>query len=190
MVMKHFLALALADGPRERLVQLSERLRQWNLPARWVHPEDYHITVRFLGELDAVEAAAVPCAVELVAPAIARPALTLCGLGASGGRTEPRVVYAALADSAHRLAELHYDLSGALGLEPERAFLPHVTLCRPDARARNDCSGPPRGDWPQLLEANGQADWGACETTELVLYQSRAALRPRYHALARWRLAS
>ncbi len=189
--MNTFLALRLADPPRDRLAQVADRLRAWNLPANWVRPEDYHLTLLFLGKLDADEAGMLPHAVDLVAGSLRRPSLRFCGLGASGGRTEPRLVYCALSDSEHACAGMNHDLCDALGMKPERAFMPHVTLCRPRPSTPRDIAEQPLfRDWPHLLEANGQADWGDCETTHLVLYRSQTDRMPRYRELASWPLVA
>lgn len=187
--MNTFLALRLADRPRDMLSALSERLQAWNLPAAWTHPEDYHLTLLFLGRLDADEARSLPSAVEIVADGVRRPRLAFSGLGATGGRTEPRVVYAALRDEEDACAGIHHDLAGALALEPEKRFMPHVSLCRPrPAHQRADAELPGNRDWPQLLEAHGLAEWGPCEVTHLVLYRTEPERRPRYRQLAAWPL--
>lgn len=188
--MSHFLALRLADAPRERLATLAQRLRCWNLPATWVHPEDYHLTVVFLGQLAAGEGDTLALAVEMVVSHLRRPQLRLVGLGATGGRTEPRAVYAAAADESRVLSDLHVDLCDAVGMPATRPLLPHVTLCRPRPASRGEAGQPPHGDWPALLEAHGIADWGTCETTDLVLYRSRPERTPRYEPLASWPLAA
>jgi 2'-5' RNA ligase len=186
--MNTFLALRLADGPRDRLARVVERLQAWELPAAWVHPEDLHLTVRFLGRLDPDESAAIPHAIDLVAGAVRQPRLRLAGLGAWGGRNEPRVVFAALEDTEAACVGMHLDLSAAVGMEPEREFAPHITLCRPKPQRE---AVPPGCDWPQLLEAHGQADWGACETTHLVLYCAESDRDgPRYRELASWPLCA
>ncbi|MBA3685960.1 MAG: RNA 2',3'-cyclic phosphodiesterase [Planctomycetes bacterium] len=192
--MNHFLALRLADAPRDQLAALSSRLQAWDLPANWVHPDDFHLNLLFLGRCDADEARTLPYTIEDLAQSLPRPQLRLAGLGAFGGRTEPRVVYAALEDRDGACARAHLDLCDALGMKPEAHFHPHVTICRPRPPHPHDATHPSirsarpgRRDWPTLLEAHGLADWGECPTTELVLYRSTDRT-PRYAELASWRL--
>jgi RNA 2',3'-cyclic 3'-phosphodiesterase len=98
--------------------------------ARWIEPENYHITLRFIGDIDgptAREVAAVLAGIE-------RPSLavTLEGLGAFGG-DKPRAIVAKVQPS-QPLVELQAEqerLLRRLGLPPEpRKFTPHVTLAR------------------------------------------------------------
>jgi 2'-5' RNA ligase len=187
--MNHFLALTLADAPRDRLAVVAERFQAWELPASWVDPEDYHVTVAFLGELSADEAHLLPSAIELIASGLRRPQLRFSGLGAWGGRTEPKAVFAALDDPDGRCADIHLDLCGGLDLPVDPAFAPHVTICRPRRAATFDPPKPGR-DWSALFLANGLADWGDCETTDLVFCCRRDAPGPRYDVLARWALVA
>jgi RNA 2',3'-cyclic 3'-phosphodiesterase len=183
-LVNYFLALRLADEPRDRLATLADRFQEWALPARWVHPEDYHLTLLFLGECDEDELRTLPWAINDVAQSLVQPQLRFAGLGATGGKTEPKVVYAACEDATGLCAMTHRGLAESLGMPSQSQFLPHVTLCRPQP---NGDQGRPRGDWPQLLAANGEADWGTCGTTHLVLYRATTR-RPRYEALESWPL--
>lgn len=185
--MNHFLALRLADAPRDRLAQVAERLQAWDLPAAWVSPQDYHLTVAFLGDLDSDEAHLLPSAIDLVAGGLRRPVLRFSGLGAWGGRHEPRVVFAALDDAEARCRDIHLDLCDALAVPPERDFTPHVTLCRPRRGSEHAAGG---RTWTDLFTANGLADWGTCETTDLVFYRRSEGPGPRYEVLADWPLVA
>lgn len=183
--MHHFLALRLADGPRDRLTALSERLQAWNLPAQWVHPEDLHLTLLFLGDCDDADLAGLRYAVDDLARSLVQPRLRLVGLGAWGGKTEPKIVYAACADADGICATTHAGLAEALAVDRDVHFHPHVTVARPRG---GNAAGPARGTWPDVLAAHGEADWGDCPTTHLVLYRSTARV-PRYEALESWPLA-
>jgi len=98
--------------------------------ARWIDPEDYHLTLRFIGDVDDVVAHEVAS----LLGKISRPPLELRfdGLSSFGGR-RPRAVIATLAQTT-ALMELqaeHERLMQRVGLEPEgRKFTPHVTLAR------------------------------------------------------------
>jgi 2'-5' RNA ligase len=98
--------------------------------ARWIDPEDYHLTLRFIGDVDDTVAREVASLLGNVS----RPPLELRfdGLSSFGGR-RPRAVIATLAQTP-ALMELqaeHERLMQRVGLEPEgRKFMPHVTLAR------------------------------------------------------------
>jgi 2'-5' RNA ligase len=98
--------------------------------ARWIDPENYHVTLRFIGDVDDVIAHEVASMLGRVR----RPAFELHvnDLQAFGGR-KPRALVAMLGP-AQALIELqaeHERLMQRVGLEPEgRKYTPHVTLAR------------------------------------------------------------
>ena len=97
--------------------------------ARWVEPENYHVTLRFIGDVDDVMAREVA----YMLGGVRRPAFDLRfdGLDSFGGN-RPRAVVAA-AQPVRPLIELQADverLMQRVGLEPERKYKPHVTLAR------------------------------------------------------------
>ena len=101
----------------------------WN--ARWIDRESYHITLRFIGDIDDRLAHEVAHGLDSVP---ARPfTLRLKGVGAFGG-ARPHSLHAGVAaegDSLKRLQAAHERLCQSLGLPPEpRRFVPHVTLAR------------------------------------------------------------
>jgi 2'-5' RNA ligase len=98
--------------------------------ARWVDPENYHVTLRFIGDID--DALAREIAYELARVKRRGFELRLDGLSSFGGR-KPRAVIASVPPIAP-LIELqaeHERLLQRVGLDPEgRKFTPHVTLAR------------------------------------------------------------
>jgi len=105
--------------------------------ARWIDRESFHITLRFIGDID--ESLAREIAYELDGVE-ARPfSLRLKGIGVFGGN-KPHTIYAGVEENAdlRRLQSIHERICQVLGLPPEgRKFTPHVTLARlkdPDLR--------------------------------------------------------
>jgi 2'-5' RNA ligase len=98
--------------------------------ARWQAPEDYHITLRFIGDIHARLADEVAAALDEVRRAAVPVAFD--GLGFFGG-DKPRAVVAKIKPVAalSELAADHERRLRRLGLAPEtRNFTPHVTLAR------------------------------------------------------------
>ena len=126
--MRLFVALTLPDIVRQQL-----RLLCGGLPgARWVPAENYHITLRFLGDVDGRDADYVDAALASIrAPGFQ---LRLSGVGhfASGSRV--KTVWAGV-EKEPALQHLHDKVESAVvraGLPPEgQKFTPHVTLTWP-----------------------------------------------------------
>ena len=106
--------------------------------ARWIDRESYHITLRFIGDID--EGLAREISYELDGVEAKPFQLRLSGCGVFGGN-KPHTLYAGIEESAElrRLQSIHERICQALGLPPEpRKFAPHVTLARlkePDLQA-------------------------------------------------------
>ena len=106
------------------------RLRGGVPNARWIDVENYHITLRFIGDVDDAFARDAANALSF----IARPeiAVTLDQLAVFGGDKPRAIVARARPDPA--LVEMQADqerLLRRLGAPPEpRKFVPHVTLAR------------------------------------------------------------
>lgn len=98
--------------------------------ARWVEPADYHMTLRFIGDIDERLAREARMSFEGI---VAQPfTIRLKGVGALGGN-EPHTIYAGMAESAEirRLQGMLERHCQMLGLPPEgRKFRPHVSLAR------------------------------------------------------------
>ncbi|MGJ3263174.1 MAG: RNA 2',3'-cyclic phosphodiesterase [Salinarimonas sp.] len=99
--------------------------------ARWIEPENYHVTLRFIGDVDEDVAEDVYA---LLAERRAREPveIVLDGLGCFGG-DKPHAVFANV-HASEALVALHDEaerLVRRAGLPPERRkFKPHVTLAR------------------------------------------------------------
>lgn len=111
--------------------------------ARWIEPDDFHITLRFIGDVDDRTAHDVA---DLLYAVRRKPfEVTLTGLGSFGG-DKPRSLFIAVKPS-QSLVELQAEqerIMRRVGLAPEtRKFVPHVTL----ARLGRDTSARSVADW-------------------------------------------
>ena len=98
--------------------------------ARWIDRENYHMTLRFIGDVDLRTAHAIDEAMEQVRRPQVR--LRLLGLDAFGGG-KPHSIFAGV-EAGTGLGELQGDIERRmqrLGLKADgRRFVPHVTLAR------------------------------------------------------------
>ena len=98
--------------------------------ARWAAPSDYHLTLRFIGDIDRRAAREI----ENELAEIDRSAIPviLTGLGTFGG-DKPHTLYAGVT-LARELLDLQSEIERVLrrlGLKPEPSkFTPHITLAR------------------------------------------------------------
>ena len=135
--MRLFVALNLPKKERDRIYRVSKVLRECELPVRWVDPEHYHVTLKFLGEVPEDRMEGVHDALDHVASTTGKLDLAVEGFGAFPTIRRPQVIWVGIEPSP-ALRCLKQDVEWALmgcGFEREtRAFHPHLTLGRADAR--------------------------------------------------------
>jgi RNA 2',3'-cyclic 3'-phosphodiesterase len=121
-----FTGLSLPDS-----VSLDLQIMQGGIPgANWLSPENHHLTIRFIGDVET--GIARELAQSLQTLAFAPFELRLKSVGLFGGN-KPHSIYAGVEDSEalRRLHHQHERLCQDLGLPPEhRKFKPHVTLAK------------------------------------------------------------
>jgi RNA 2',3'-cyclic 3'-phosphodiesterase len=136
--------------------------------ARWVDPENYHVTLRFIGDVDDAIGREIAYLLEQVRRRGFE--VRFNGLSSFGGR-RPRAVIAAIPPVAP-LIELqaeHERIMQRVGLEPEgRKFSPHVTLAR-----LRDSSSRQVADY---LAARGPLTFPPFPVSRFVLFSSRASV--------------
>jgi len=164
--MRLFTALDIPDTLREELSDLQDTDV---LAAQWSDPDQFHVTLRFIGELSKAQAVQYE---EALADVHAGP--VRCdpyGLDVLPSRRSPRVLMLGL-ERTDSIMELYEAVSDALeleGLDPEdRKYRPHVTIGRLDDVKPKDVH--------DFLRAHEEYTFSAYETEQFVLYES--TLRP------------
>ena len=142
-----FCALELPEDVRARvaahIAQLREATRD-ELNISWERIEKLHLTLKFLGEIEAARVEALTRAATRAAGAGGKFKLSLQEPGAFPPRGNPRVLWLGLHDDTHRLARLQERLEAECEREnfprETRPFRPHITIARirvPNAAARH-----------------------------------------------------
>ena len=128
-MLRYFLALPLPDATRAELLWLLPPPTEGIRPTK---PDEFHLTLHFLGARSAAELESLAEAVRRVN--FTRFAFDLRGVGTFDADGRPAVLWAGVAPSAelHALhAALGAVLGEAIGYRPEtRPYRPHVTLAR------------------------------------------------------------
>ncbi len=131
--MRLFLAVPLTEEARQAIARHVRGALAHPLPGRPVRPENWHLTLRFLGDADDVAADRI---IREVDAADRGPAFTV-RWGSLGAFPRPRratVLWLGLergAEEAERLADVVEEAVEAAGFSPEdRPFRSHMTLSR------------------------------------------------------------
>lgn len=130
-----FIAVELPGEVAPFLARLQDDLKKREqAPVKWVDPESIHLTLKFLGNIDAGKVDAIAAAISEAAKGIGPLPLRLGAPGAFPNVRAPRVICVGLEGNTEGLSALHRNIERALvplGFPPEkRRFSPHLTLGR------------------------------------------------------------
>lgn len=179
-----FFAVRLPDEVKENLSKLCDSLKEQTSFKSWVHNQDYHITLAFLGGAprDQLELAKENVR-RILQDQFSFP-LTINQLGMFGKSDSPRIFWAGLQMEArlHDLREKVYSACIDAGFSLEtRPFNPHITLAR-------KWVGATPFKQEQLLIPPDMLEDGAFIANEVVLYQTHLNKTPKYEAFSTYQL--
>jgi RNA 2',3'-cyclic 3'-phosphodiesterase len=131
-----FIAVALPEGVKSRIQEAQAELRRV-LPdrnVRWTRPEQFHLTLRFLGDVEAARVEPLGEAVRGACQGFAPLHLRAEGIGCFPDLRYPRVLWTGVSDEAQQLPRLHEAVELAsrdfTTEAKEGHFTGHVTLAR------------------------------------------------------------
>ncbi len=130
-----FVAIELPEPVRAVLARLQQSLKESKTASvKWVDPQGIHLTLKFLGNIDASEVPELSRTLCDAVEGIAPFQLELGETGVFPNIRSPRVVWVGVRGETERLLALHNRIEQALvphGFAPEkRPFSPHLTLGR------------------------------------------------------------
>jgi len=172
--MRTFIAVDLPDGIKAEISSFLQKIKR-TAPGGigWSNPADFHVTLKFLGEIDEASVGEIGETVRKVAAESSVFSLTLAGTGSFPPHSpRPRVLWVGIEECAPlkalqgRLEEALVPLGFA---REDRPFHPHLTA----ARVRS--AGLPQRILAQF-DAGAGFVFGNFQVGELILYQS--ILRP------------
>lgn len=132
--LRSFIAFELPAEVISLLDDLQQGLKSLPLKAKWVRPQNIHLTLKFLGNIDPANIADIRQAMADAAEDCTPFTLTVTGIGFFPGIKRPRVVWAGLGGETEILLNLQHRLAlrlAAIGFPKEkRPFKAHLTLGR------------------------------------------------------------
>jgi 2'-5' RNA ligase len=180
-LLRLFLAVDIPEAAKRMVADAIAPWRAASPKARWVPPENWHITLKFLGPSYPRLLAWIEEEVAAVATATSPVRVRLSGLGAFPSLGRARVCWAGVDEPSGALARLSSALDVALGKEfraDARGFRPHLTV----ARSEPPIALPPAyGATPLVTEAFA--------VERVVLFRSQLRRpAPRYESLEQFPL--
>ncbi len=129
-----FVAVEIPCAIQDRLAQIQDILRKGIRQASWVNPRNFHLTLKFLGEVEQSQIDTVEAAIGQVATNHAPFTLQVGGIGAFPSLARPRVVWCGVKVGAAEMNELAREINLELDRcgcpRDERTSNPHLTIAR------------------------------------------------------------
>jgi RNA 2',3'-cyclic 3'-phosphodiesterase len=172
--MRVFVAVEIDEAVRGRAAGVSSNLSALLAHSRnrrsvaWVAPANLHVTLQFLGDIDASRAKEVA---DRLAPPLSTPSfdVAIAGLGTFPASGPPRVVWLGVTEGAAQVSAVYREVAlrlDGLGFPRDaRPFHPHLTL----GRVRTVCDPGLR----DAMAAAVAAEAGRCRVDHVTLFESR-----------------
>jgi len=183
-----FVAVEASPAIRHAAQRLIDSLRAAPAQVKWVAPENMHVTLKFLGDVDPREIHNVCRVIEDAAAGVEPFELEIRGAGAFPNLRRPGTVWLGAGQGAEQLAALARPIEKALqrlGFRREpRRFHGHLTL----GRVRR--GGPGVGELGELIRQHADYQAGRMKVRQATVFSSRLGPEgPTYEALGNTKLA-
>jgi len=165
-----FIAVDITHEVRERIIQFIQVLQKVGGNIKWVHPENIHITLYFLGEVDEKTITSVEKIIQASMEGIRAFPVSVEGISVFPSMERPRVLWAGVKNGSGELKKIYHSIHHTLIREAidvkkgEKEYIPHLTL----GRVKGRC------DQKLVNEMNKAFNrmFGHFSVHEVVLYQS------------------
>jgi RNA 2',3'-cyclic 3'-phosphodiesterase len=167
--MRLFVAIDVASELRNKLAEIQCKLMETKADVRWVVPDNLHITVKFIGEVEESRIGELLDRMTKAASQVPEFPLELEGVGRLPEKGPVRVIMTRVLSVDQRITKLHRlidSAAGGMGLPMDtRVLVPHLTLGRVSSnRGLNRLL--------RLLEKHDLDFFGSFDVENAVLYQS------------------
>jgi 2'-5' RNA ligase len=160
--MRLFIAIPLPDSVIQQLIDLQQPIDG----VRWQNHNQFHITLKFLGETDPGRVPHLMQSLDNIDLPVF--SITLSGFGYFPEGKQPRVLWTAIKrnESLVKLHKAVEEVCTGLGFETEnRPFKPHITIARVD--------GTPKRDVMSFIDQYKKFSIPGVTVDEFVLYESK-----------------
>ena len=139
--MRTFIAIDLPKELKDRISSIVERLTKCDLEAKWVKPENIHMTLKFLGNVDDKQIDIVKSIISEITLNFKKIIVECSGFGFFPNEKHPRVLFLKTSkeDDLRKIYQSLEEKLSHIGFEKEERFKSHLTLCRFKGKKNIDC---------------------------------------------------
>jgi len=181
-MLRCFIAVNIDEEVRKRLVEAQGKLAATGADVKLVEPQNIHVTMKFLGDVAESKVAEIVEALKRGAQGTGQFDVGVKKIGVFPNLSYIRVVWAGVEEGRNELVDIQRKIDvelRPLGFQPERDFVPHLTLARVrTARSKERLAS--------FVKENAGADFGVTRAMAVELKQSTLTPKgPIYSTLAR-----
>ncbi|MCE5313430.1 MAG: RNA 2',3'-cyclic phosphodiesterase [Armatimonadota bacterium] len=133
-VIRTFAAVLIDEDIRRKVAEVQSQVKKLAPDVKWVAPENFHITLKFLGDVREDNMSQVIAALEEAVQGFSAFDLAISGVGAFPNPARARVVWVGSSDGCEKMVELASSIDkklSELGFEKEeKSFKAHITIGR------------------------------------------------------------
>lgn len=133
-VIRTFVAVLIDDGLKAKIAEVQDQVKKLAPDVKWVTPENFHITLKFLGNVPEDVLPQVIAAVEEAALGFSPFDLAISGVGAFPNPARARVVWVGSGDGREKMSELASSVDKRLTelgfAADDKPFKAHITIGR------------------------------------------------------------
>ena len=182
--MRTFIAIDLPKEIKDSLAILKEQLMASGADVKWVEPQNIHLTLKFLGEVDEKKLEKIITILEEVAKNKNSFSLSISSLGAFPKLDYPRVIWLGIDEGDKESKEIAKELEekiAKIGIPKEdKPFSSHITIGRTKSTLNREKLVQ---NLKTLAGGFGKRNL-ACRVTKIILFKSTLTPKgPIYEAL-------
>lgn len=165
---RSFIAIELSPGVKHRAGELVKKLKPTGADVNWVSPQQMHLTLKFLGDIQRDDIIPLCRLAQEVAARFQPFDLGFRGTGAFPHTDHPRSLWIGVEEGLEEIRALQQELESVLhdklGFPKERRqFTPHLTIGRVHKATP---------EMNEVMEANSEFEGDFTEVDELVVFAS------------------
>ncbi|MGE0406134.1 MAG: RNA 2',3'-cyclic phosphodiesterase, partial [Candidatus Korobacteraceae bacterium] len=164
--MRIFVGLDLPSEIRQRISVFMGDLRRRVPDAKWVSPESLHVTLKFIGERPEEQVKKISPALASVHVAPFEIGFRQYGFFPATGSARVFWIGVEAGERLRELAHMVDEVAASFGVEPEKAYAPHLTLARTRSPQRRPVRKPVREPHSGEQNARIQAELAAAPQPE------------------------
>lgn len=178
-VIRAFIGIDFDQELKNEIYYLQQRLRKNALKGRWKHIDNFHLTLKFLDEINLEQKEQIDNVLRKLCIMRKPFNLSIADMGIFPGRDSIRVLWLGFTGDILQLHTLQHEVDEAMvpiGFRPEkRRYTPHITIGQDIVFS---------GDFGQIRESIGKFQFRKITVNGLVLFKSEQVQHKRIYTKA------